>query len=192
MISKTGSPIDLLSPFKPSLCRSLWKRLNAVLHHIFFSIQLPFIKIPPRPEFTRWALSKRWHIYLISLNLIGCKAVNNAANLDEESASTCGFGGVWGCRTWPGGRYWCMMCKAFNVNRGWRGKGNVPIQISITLSSSPRCLVAMTSWRTGTKSGGNDWFLMLKRCLPEACGGHISKQAVGLWFWIDLPRKEMK
>lgn len=94
---------------------------------------------------------------------------------------------VWrvrGCRAWPRGQYWCMMCKAFNVNRGWRGKGNVPIQISITLSSSPCCLVAMTSWRTG----GNYWFLMLKQCLPEACGGHISKQAVGLWVLPDFGR----
>lgn len=109
-------------------------------------------------------------------------------NAEEESASTCGFWRVRGCRAWPGGCYWCMMCKAFNVNRGWRGKGNVPIQISITLSSSPCCLVAMTSWWTSTETGGNDWFLMLKQCLPEACGGHISKQAVGLRDVHDFRR----
>lgn len=160
------------------LCRSLWKRLNAVLNCTFFSIPLHIVKIPPRPELTCWAVSERWQSYLISLNLTGCEAVNNAG---EESTSTCGFWRVQGCTVWPGGQYWCMMCKAFNVNRGWRGKGNVPIQISITLSSSPCCLVAMTSWRTRTKTGGNDWFLMSKQCLPEACGSHISKQAVGLW-----------
>lgn len=88
---------------------------------------------------------------------------------------------VWrGCRAWLGGQHWCIMCKGFNVNRGWLGKGNVPIQISITLSSSPCCLVAMTSWWTGTKTGGNYWFLMLEQCLPGACGSHISKQAIGL------------
>lgn len=31
IISKTGSPADLLSPFEPSLRWSLWKRLNVVL-----------------------------------------------------------------------------------------------------------------------------------------------------------------
>lgn len=75
---------------------------------------------------------------------------------------------------------WCARLLMWTEASG--EKGNVPIQISITLSSSPRRLVAMTSWRTGGRGADEgDWFLMCKRCLPEACGGHISRVRVSCW-----------
>lgn len=182
IISMTDSPTDLLSACKPSLLE--------FMEQIKCSVKLHFTlnSAKSHPAFSwngeLWLRSDRAH-YLISPNLIGCGAVRQWSGCGGRKYLHMWVWLVQRYRAWLVGQYWCMMCKAFNVNRGWRGKGNVPIQISITLSSSPCCLVAMTSWWTRLKTGGNDWFLMWKQWLPGACGSHISKQAVSGLFGVS-------
>lgn len=85
------------------------------------------------------------------------------------------------------------MCETFNVNRGWRGRGNVPIQISITLSSSLLRLVANDIMEDRDEK-------QRKRLVPDvgdggACGAstsaHTHTRAPSLQFWISFPHQEM-